>query len=55
METNPEIFPPANRDLHLKPIRSPDRCTILEKWEFQEILKQIAVGRETQVPRSNAD
>ena len=52
METSLEISLHANRDeLHLKPIRNPERCMILEKWEFQEILKQIAVSTKAQAPR----
>jgi hypothetical protein len=55
METHTEVFPPANKDLHLKPIRGLDGCTVIRKVEFQEVLKQIAVGMKIHVVRSDGD
>jgi hypothetical protein len=51
METSLETSLLANRDKsYLKPIGNPEKYVILEKWDFQEILKQIAVSTKAKAP-----
>jgi hypothetical protein len=59
MEINYEASPLGSTDwsrlLHLRLADVSDQPRILETWEFQEILKEIATGTKTQFTQSGSD
>jgi hypothetical protein len=59
METNYEASPFGSTDwshvLHLRLADVSNQPAILETWEFQEILKEIASGTKTQLTQAGSE